>query len=301
MTSVRPHPFTLRQLQYALAVASQGSFHAAAKACGVSQPALSAQVAQLEDALGVVLFERDRRGVRVTPGGKALLDRMDRLVGDGHALAEAARRASDPLRGTLRVGVIPTIAPYLLPALSARVRAALPELALLWTEEKTPALAAALQDGSLDAALLAREADLGDVESAAVADDPFVLAAPAGHPAVTAPGPVSLEALGGEPVLLLDDGHCFRDQALSVCARAGLREREYRATSLPTLVQMVAGGAGLTLLPAMAVETEAPRARLAVRPLAAPAPGRTVVLAWRARSPLADALRRLAVVMGGLP
>ncbi|MEN9786693.1 MAG: hypothetical protein RLZZ299_1957 [Pseudomonadota bacterium] len=292
-----PHPFTLRQLQYALAIHDRGSFRAAAEACHVAQPSLSAQVAQLEDALGVVLFERDRRGVLPTPAGSVLLERMRRLVVDADALREAARRAGDPLDGTLRLGVIPTIAPYLLPTLAPRLREAFPRLSALWTEERTPVLAARLASGALDAALLAQEADLGDVTCATVGRDPFVLAAPRAHRLAAETGPVEEDALRDEAVLLLEEGHCLRTQALAWCARTAVHELAWRATSLGTLAQVVASGAGITLLPRLAVDTEVRRADLVVRPLAAPAPFRTLVLAWRTHSPLAPALERLAGVM----
>lgn len=295
--STQPHPFTLRQLQYVLAVADLLSFRKAAEACHVSQPALSAQIAQLEDQLGVVLFERDRRRVLLTPAGELLIDRIRRLIVDGHALTEAARRAGDPLASTLRIGVIPTIAPYLLPRISPVLRDRFPRLVPLWTEDKTPVLAARLAAGQLDAALLALEADLGDVEHAFVGVDPFVLATAPDHP-LAAGGPVAVEDLQGEQVLLLDEGHCFRSQILSYCARVDLDEMAWRATSLGTLAQMVAAGNGVTLLPQMAVETEASRARLTIRPFADPAPHRTIVLAWRARSPLGPALTQLAEAMG---
>ncbi len=298
MNRFAPHPFTLRQLQYVVAVADLRSFRRAAEACHVSQPSLSAQVAQLEDALGVVLFARDRRGVLLTPAGEALVERARRLVVDADSMVDAARRAGDPLSATLRIGVIPTIAPYLLPELTPRLRARFPRLTTLWTEDKTPVLAARLASGTLDAAILALEADLGDVDHAVIGVDPFVLAVPAEHPLAADDRPVHEEDLTEERVLLLDEGHCFRTQALTWCQRVDVHELAYRATSLGTLTQMVAGGAGITLLPRMSVTTELQRARLCVRPLAEPVPHRTIVLAWRTRSPLAEALTTLAGAMG---
>ncbi len=295
--NTQPHPFTLRQLQYVLAVAEHLSFRKAAEACHVSQPSLSAQVAQVEETLGVVLFERDRRRVLLTPAGALLMDRIRRLVVDAHALAERARRAADPLASTLRLGVIPTLAPYLLPPLTITLRERLPALVALWTEEKTPDLVAALKAGRLDAVLLALEADLQDLEHAVLGVDPFVLAVPPGHPLAIGRGPVSVDVLQPYAVLLLDEGHCFRTQALEFCARSRVSELAYRATSLGTLAQMVAGGAGITLLPRMAVPTESERAGLVVRPLAEPVPFRTVALAWRPGSPLATAFERLAEVI----
>jgi LysR family hydrogen peroxide-inducible transcriptional activator len=298
MMRFAPHPFSLRQLQYVVAVADLRSFRRAAEACHVSQPSLSAQIAQLEEGLGVVLFARDRRGVLLTPAGEALVERARRLVVDGDAMVDAARRAGDPLSAPLRIGVIPTIAPYLLPDLTPRLRARFPRLTTLWTEDKTPVLAARLAAGTLDAAILALEADLGEVDHAVLGIDPFVLAVPSDHPLAAQQGPVEEETLAEERVLLLDEGHCFRTQALAWCRRADVQELAYRATSLGTLTQMVAGGAGVTLLPKMAVATELQRASLCVRPIADPAPYRTIVLAWRTRSPLAEALQTLAAEMG---
>lgn len=291
-----PHPFTLRQLQYVVAVADELNFRRAAERCAVSQPSLSAQVAQVEDALGVRLFERDRRRVLPTPAGQALVARARTLLRDADDLVTAARLAADPLRGTLRIGVIPTISPYLLPRVTPALRRAFPALTVAWVEEKTDTLVRELDAGALDAALLALEADLGDLDHAVVAVDDFLLAARPDDPLARAPGPVRRADLSAAEVLLLDDGHCFRDQALSFCAGAGARELAFRATSLPTLCQMVAGGAGVTLLPALAVPTEAERAGLVVRRFADPAPHRTIALAFRRRSPLGDALRRVAAV-----
>lgn len=289
-----PHPFTLRQLQYAVAVADTLSFRRAAERCRVSQPSLSAQLAQMEDALGIQLFERNRRRVLITPAGAELVERARRLLVDADDLVAAARRLGDPLTGELRLGVIPTVSPYLLPAVAPALHGAFPRLTILWTEDKTEVLIRHLEAGELEAALLALEADIGDVEREVIAEDPFVLATPPGHPLGRGRGPASPAELRGENVLLLDEGHCFREQALAVCSRARAHELEFRATSLPTLVPMVAAGAGVTLLPAMAVEAEVRRSGLKVRPFTRPSPGRTIGLVWRKSSPLAPALRRLA-------
>lgn len=289
-----PHPYTLRQLQYAVAVAESLSFRKAAERCGVSQPSLSAQLAQLEEALGVRLFERDHRRVLVTGAGRALLEQAGRMLLAADDLLEAGRRARDPLAGPLRVGVIPTVSPYLLPAVAPALRKAFPALAVTWVEDRTEALIRELHAGALDAVLLAAEAELGEVEQAVVARDPFLLATPRDHPLGAARGPATPAELRDVSVLLLDDGHCLREQALAVCARGRARELEYRATSLSTLAQMVAGGAGVTLLPELAAETETRRADLKLRPFAEPAPQRTIVLAWRRASPAAEGLRRLA-------
>jgi len=291
------HAFSLRQLQYAVAVADALSFRRAAERCHVSQPALSAQLALLEGALGVRLFERDRRHVVLTPAGTLVVERARALLRDADDLVGLATRAGDPLAGTLRVGVIPTLSPYLLPEIAPALRARFPRLTLLWSEDKTASLVAQLDRGDLDAALLAREAALGDVEGEPIARDAFLLALPPRHPLATAREPLTPKALRDEPVLLLDDGHCFRDQALSFCERARAQELEFRATSLSTLSQMVASGAGVTLLPEVAARSEAARAKLKLRRFAAPEPGRTVALVWRKSSALAPSLRKVAEVL----
>lgn len=292
-----PHPFTLRQLQYVIAVAEALSFRRAAERCHVSQPSLSAQIAQIEKALDVTLFERTRRRVLVTTAGRDILDRARRLLLDADDLVDAGKRVSDPLSWRIRVGVIPTVAPYLLPTVSPVLRTKFPRLTLAWREDKTDLLMKELDGGALDAALVALEAELGDVEREILGPDPFVLALPAHHPLARKTSPVKPSELRGEDVLLLDEGHCFREQALEICSMARAREGEFRATSLTTLVQMVAGGAGITILPTVAVSTEATRAGLRVRKLASSRARRTIALVWRKRSPLAPALRRIALVL----
>ncbi len=292
-----PHDFTLRQCQYAIAVAESLSFRRAAERCNVSQPSLSAQLAQLEEALDVRLFERDRRRVLVTAAGREILERIRLILRETDDLVELARRSSDPLSGTLRIGVIPTISPYLLPRLTPALHAAYPRLRTLWAEDKTEVLVRNLEAGMLDTALLALEADIGDVEREVIGPDAFVLATPVGHPLGAKRSPAKASELRDASVLLLDDGHCFREQALAFCSRARTQELEFRATSLSTLAQMVAGGAGVTLLPEIAVSTEARRAELSIRRFVQPAPRRTIVLAWRKRSPLEPSLRKLAATV----
>jgi LysR family hydrogen peroxide-inducible transcriptional activator len=289
-----PHPFTLRQLQYVVAVAESLSFRKAAERCHVSQPSLSAQLAQIEEALGVRLFERDRRRVLVTSAGLAIVERARFILRETDDVVELARRSADPLSRVLRIGVIPTISSYFLPRLAPALRRAFPRLTVLWVEDKTEVLVRNLDGGTLDAALVALEADIGDVEREIVGSDAFVLATPMGHPLGSKASPATASELKDASVLLLDDGHCFREQALAFCSTAKAHELEFRATSLSTLAQMVAGGAGVTLLPQLAVATEAKRAGLAIRPFARPAPKRTIALVWRRRSPLGPALRQLA-------
>jgi LysR family hydrogen peroxide-inducible transcriptional activator len=289
----RHHQFTLRQLQYAVAVAEARSFRRGAALCHVSQPALSAQIALLEQSLGAKLFERGTK-LAITPAGEELLARARTLLAQADELADSAASGADPFAKTLRVGVIPTIAPYLLPEISPALRAKHPALRIVWVEEKTPVLRARLEQGDLDAMIVARESALGDVAQEPIGADPFVLAMPRAHPLAQSAKPARLDALADEQVMLLDDGHCFRDQVLGLCAQSGAEESELRATSLGTLVQMVAGGAGVTLLPSIALEAESRGGELALRRLAPPQPGRTLVLAWRKRAPLAATLVPLA-------
>src|SRR6266446_898199 len=283
--------FTLRQLQYVVAVAEMMSFRRAAERCNVSQPSLSAQIADMEAALGTPLFERDRKGVLITAAGQELIARARRVLVEADDFVEAAHRFVDPLAGTLRIGVIPTIAPYLLPRVVPALRKAYPRLTLVWIEDKTDVLVRAISHGELDAALLALEANLGDLEYYVISKDPFVLATPVGHKLSKSSSPVSRTVLRSERVLLLNDGHCFRDQVIEYCASTKIEELGFRATSLPTLAQMVASGTGITLLPSIAVSTETYRSEMGVRPFTHPAPFRTIVLGWRRRSAQVATLR----------
>lgn len=297
MMSRVAQPFSLRQLQYAVAVADTLSFTRAAEACHVSQPSLSAQLALLEDVLGVRLFERDRKKVILTSAGRELVDRARRVLLEADALSDAARRTRDPLAGTLKLGVIPTISPYLLPSVTPAIRERHPRLTLVWVEDKTAALVRALESGALDAALLAREAELSNLEVEVIASDPFLLATSKGDVLGAKENEVKASELRDASVLLLDDGHCLREQTVAFCSTTKARELEFRATSLPTLVQMVAAGWGVTLLPRLAAETERRRAELSLRPFAAPAPARTIVLGFRARSPFAAAFEAVAATI----
>ncbi len=295
--SAAPHPFTLRQLQYVVAVADELSFHRAAARCHVSQPTLSTQLAQVESALGVRLFERGPRKVLVTAAGREVVERARRLILEADELVHAISWITDPLWGTIRLGVIPTISPYLLPFTTQALRKKLPRLRIAWVEDKTDVLVHKLRDGELDGAVLALEADIGDVAREVIAMDPFMVVTPRGHALATKRGPVAQVDLRGEELLLLDEGHCFREQALEACGTARAREGDFRATSLSTLVQMVAGGAGITVIPALAVDAEARRARLHVRPLQGPGAHRTIALIWRKHSSLQPTLHAVATAL----
>jgi LysR family hydrogen peroxide-inducible transcriptional activator len=287
---------SIRQLQYAVAVADTLGFHRAARRCHVSQPTLSSQIQKLEDILGVRLFERGKRRVLLTPAGEAVVARARKVLVDVGDLLVAASEAADPFTGTLRIGVIPTVAPYLLPWITPAVAKRWPRLRLALIEQKTEDMLTDLRTGSLDAGLLALVDGMDNLEHVVVLEDPFVVAAPATHPLAKKKS-VTLADLEAEPVLLLEDGHCLREQALALCKRAGAEEADLRATSLATLVQMVSAGAGVTLLPSVAVDVENRRGQLAVRPLAGRGHHRTIVLAWRKTAPLSKALREVARVM----
>ena len=292
-----PHPLTLRQLQYAVAVAELRSFRRAAERCHVSQPALSAQVAGLERALGVRLFERDRRRVHVTRAGAALLERSRALLLQADDLADAARGGDLPLASTLRIGVLSTVAPYLLPDAVPLLRRRFERLTLHWLEDRTQPLAGALSEAELDLAIVALESELPGLAHEAIGRDEFVLAAPHGHPLARSRRPLRPAELDGQPLLLLADGHCFRDQAQAFCARAGAVEPDFRATSLSTLAQMAAGGAAATILPRLAVPLENRRGLLVIRRFAAPTPARTLALVARPSSPVSAALPPLAAAL----
>ena len=288
---------TLRQLEYVVGVADSRSFNGAARACHVSQPGLSAQIQQVEELLGVRLFERDRRKVLVTPAGEEIVRRAREVLTAVDQLVEAARVYSRPLSGRLRLGVIPTVAPYLLPQVLPSVREHCPELALQLHEGQTAELVEMLHRGDLDLLLLALEAELGTVDTLALFQDPFVVAAPRGHRLAMRKWAREAD-LAGEHLLLLDDGHCFRDQALALCTQAGAgEETDFRASSLPTLVQMVAGGSAMTLLPTLALGVEGRVENVAVVPFRKPVPHRTIGLAWRPTSPRAGEFRQLAELL----
>lgn len=285
---------TLQQLRYAVAVADARHFGRAAEACFVSQPALSAQIRALEEKLGVQLFERSSRGVLVTEAGAEVIERARAILRDVGDLREAAAGAAGGLTGSLRLGVIPTIAPYVLPPVVRRVAAAHPSLELYLREDRTEPLTAQLVAGDLDVLLLALPLHEHGVDELPLYEEPFLLAVPEAHPLAAATG-CDVEALAGERLVLLEEGHCLRDQALAVCELAGLEGRaEVQGTSLPTVVQMVHAGLGVTLLPETAVGRDIhPGGGVALVELQPTSPSRTVGLAWRASSARVGAYRVL--------
>ena len=286
---------TIRQLEYITAIADHGTFQAAANACHVTQPGLSAQVRQLEDLLGLQLFERGRKPLLVTPAGREIVQRARVALAAVKELQEAARSLSQPLTGPLRLGVIPTVAPFLLPAVLPGVRRAHPGLRLELHESPTLDLVDALERGDLDLLLVALDASLGNATTLPLFEDPFLLAVPRGH-RLAKRKRVREADLAGEDVLLLDDGHCLGVQALAICSRAGASDLgDFRASSLATLVPMVADGAGVTLLPTLATRVSAALDRdLALVPFARPVPSRTIGFAWRPTSPRGEEFAELA-------
>lgn len=290
---VRP---SVRQLTCLVAAAKHLNFRAAARDCHISQPALSSQIAHLEESLGVVLFERNRRRVLLTPVGVALVERAKRLLADLDDMGALAQSHAEPLGGQLRLGVIPTVAPFLMPQALPQLRRACPGLELLLREEQTARSLNLLDEGKLDAVLLALEADLGDVKTLPLFRDPFVFAAAAGHPLATRKT-VRAADLRAQRVLLLEDGHCLKDQAWAICQAEGVRDYvDFRATSLATLAQMVSSGAGVTLLPLLSVPTVGSLPGLVVKPFAKPVPYRTIGMVWRPTSPR----RELFEAIGGV-
>jgi LysR family hydrogen peroxide-inducible transcriptional activator len=289
---------SIRQLESLVAVAETGSFRRAATSLGISQPALSAQVQAAEAVLGIQVFERDRRSVLITPAGEDVVGRAREALIAIDAVGDAARRRGEPLVGSLRLGVIPTIAPYWLPALLPEVHRKFPKLELILREDQTARLVTLLSAGQLEIALLAIPVP-GDFTTATIAREGFVAAAPRGAALVKHRGKLTEDDLDDQRVLLLEDGHCLRDQALAVCKRAGAVEAmEVRATSLPTLVQMVAGGLGVTLLPEASATTLVPKhGPVVLAEFAKPVPGRTIGLAWRTSSGRLREFRLLAETM----
>lgn len=286
---------TIKQLQYLVALHRTGHFGKAADDCHVTQSTLSAGLRELETLLGVTLVERNRRVVRFTPLGEDVVKRAWRLLAEADAIAELARAAGRPLASELRLGVIPTIAPFLLPAMLPGLRHDWPELKLFLREEQSGLACESLARGQLDCLLLALPYSCGDIEHEPLFDDPIRLAF---HPADLPDPPAIVDPLQIDEarLLLLEDGHCLKDHALAACSRATFRpDSSVLGTSLHTLVQMVDNRLGLTLLPQMAIDAGIlAGTALETRPLESPEAKRTIALAWRPSSPRADEFRLLA-------
>ena len=284
-----------RALQYFVKLAELKHFSKAAEACFVSQPTLSTQIRKLEEELGITLIERAPRKVMLTPVGEDIAHRARHVLRDIEHIKDAARRSKDPETGTIKLGIFPTLAPYLLPHVIPVIRQRYPELRLQLAEEKTEEILHMLDQGRLDAGLLALPVDEQGMEIEILFEEPFVMAMPSSHP-LSEMQSIGLRDLEGTELLLLEEGHCLRQHALDVCEMAGAHERvDYHATSMETLRQMVAADAGVTLMPVLAVKPPIPVTdNIALRPFNSPAPSRTIALVWRSSSPLGGFLRKLA-------
>jgi LysR family hydrogen peroxide-inducible transcriptional activator len=285
----------LRDLRYLVALADERHFGRAAERCFVSQPTLSAQIRKLEEYLGVPLVERQPRRVALTSAGEKIVERARRLLLEADAIVELAKTDRDPLSGAIRLALIPTVGPYLLPHVARRLRKDLPRLKLMLYEFQTAPLLEKLRAGEIDMGILALPVPLDGLDAEPLFEEPFTLAVPSGH-RLADHERVKVDDLKGETLLLLEDGHCLRDQALEVCSRIRVQEdQDYRATSLETLRQMVAAGHGVTLLPQLAAESPVGAARgLRAKPFARPAPSRTIGAVWRKSTTRAAAVAAIS-------
>ena len=293
------HLPTLTQLRHLVAVADHGHFGRAAAACFITQSSLSASIKELETVLGKVLIERTRRSVMMTPLGEETINRARKVLTDVEEIVDLVNAAGDPLIGSLRLGVIPTIGPFLLPRVLPALRRAYPALKLYLREEQSARLIDALSSGNLDLLLLAFPYPTDGFETYLFADDPFWVAFPKDHRYASKERVMGTD-LDGKDLLLLEEGHCLRDQALSACRRTGENSAaEFQASSLHTLVQMVDNGLGLTLLPTMAIDTGIVKAtRVQVRPLEGKGVSRQIGFVWRISSPRKQEFVLLAKFFG---
>ena len=293
----------LRDLQYLVALAEHRHFGRAADACFVSQPTLSTQIKKLEDELGVPLVERTPRKVLLTEVGRDIAIRARDVLNEIEQIRGVARRTLDPESGTVRLGIYPTLGPYLLPHALPLVRAAFPRLELLLVEEKTEAVLRLLREGKLDAGILALPLHEDSLHTEFLFEEPFLLAVSGDHPLAHKQGQLKLADLSNQNLLLLEDGHCLRDQALEVCHMAGAGEHAgFRATSLETLRHMVAANVGITLLPVTAVKPPvAPVENLHLIEFKGHPPSRRIAMVWRKSSAMAGFLQRLAAIFQQLP
>jgi LysR family hydrogen peroxide-inducible transcriptional activator len=286
---------TLKQMRYFEALARHGHFGRAAEACAISQPALSMQIRELEAALGTELFDRGPRQIQLTTFGEAFAARARAILRSVDELEDLARASKDHLAGRLRLGVIPTIAPYLLPTIMGELQGEHPELELHVRESVTPKLLQELADGRLDAAIVALPVSEPTLHEVALFLEAFVLVRPERDATLPVP---SRERLKEMRLLLLEEGHCFRDQALSFCNIPSSLPREaLEGSSLTTLVQMVAAGIGVTLIPEMAVPVETRSAAVAVARFEGAEPTRTIGMVWRKSNPLARQLDDVAAIV----
>ena len=285
----------LRDLRYLVAVAEHQHFGRAAEACFVSQPTLSTQLKKLEQTLGVTLIERTNRRVMLSPEGEQIVAQAQRILVEVNSLTAMSEQLRDPLGGEVRLGIIPTIAPYLLPKILAPLTAEFPNLNIQLTEGQTSQITRMLKQGDLDAVLLALPLQEENVEEFELYTEPFLFAAATEHPKAQQKS-VSADDLQDEEVLLLEDGHCLRDQALAVChAHRGIESTSFTATSLETLRQLVAANLGITLMPELAVPEQTDVASgVCYIPFAGEVPSRTLGLCWRSSSTRSGLLADIA-------
>jgi LysR family transcriptional regulator, hydrogen peroxide-inducible genes activator len=288
----------LKDLKYLVALADTGHFGRAAERSFVSQPTLSAQLKKLEEYLGVQLVERQPKNIQLTEVGKQIVLLARRMLNEGDEIIALARNNKDPLAGKLKLALIPTIGPYLLPRVMQKIRKALPHLGLMLYEHQTEALLKRLREGEIDLGVMALPARQEGLESRVLYEEAFTVALPNHHP-LEHKSTIKVQDLKGQTLMLLEDGHCLRDQALEVCSRVDVHEAEdFRATSLETLRQMVVAGLGITLLPELAVESPFGSQRgLTIREFAKPAPTRTVGAVWRKSTTRAAAIRAVCDVL----
>lgn len=285
----------LRDLKYLLALAEYRHFGKAAKACSVSQPTLSIQLKKLEQALGVQLFERGQKKVLITAPGLRIVEQAKHVLGAMNELERLAKLANDPFSTELHLGLIPSLGPYLLPHILPGIKQQLPNLTLYLYEDKTETLLTQLNQGALDAVILALPVQHKGMTSKILFKEPFFLVMPISHPLHYSKA-LHLNDLSHDNLLLLEEGHCLRDQALEVChKKSNLKEKtNYRATSLETLRHMVAGGAGITLFPLLALEDHP---LIINKPLIAPMPERKIGILWRKDSALETCCKKLATLI----
>ena len=284
----------MQQLTYLVALADYGSFSNAADACFVSQPALSAQIKELENRLGLQLVERTPRGILLNQQGAKAVDRARAILRDVKDLVNEAKNNGDELRGEIHLSAIPTMAPYLLPSLVQTIKGAYPNVQLHLHEDQTKELLQLLRSGKIDIGLLALPIEDDTFSTATLAFDPFLIALPENHSLANTKAPISLNRLSKEKVILLEDGHCLRSQAENLCIRSNITASDIQATSLPTLIQMVAAGMGVTLLPQTAASVEARKGSgVVTRPIRSSEAGRSIGLVWRSSSPVGKYLARV--------
>ncbi len=294
---------TLTELRYIVTLAEERHFGRAAERCHVSQPTLSVALKKVEQRIGAQLFERSAAEVRITPLGEQVAAQAERVLEEATKLEEIATRGKDPLVGPLRLGVIYTIAPYLLPRFVPALHARAPQMPLYLRENFTAHLGEDLRRGELDAAIVAHPFDEPGIVTRAVYDEPFRIVLPAGHP-LTKEREIPARRLTEEPLLLLGQGNCFRDQVVDVCPQGnshGGLTSAIEGSSLETLRHMVASGAGISVVPVSALESWPRDDLLVVRPFAPPAPSRRVVLAWRVTFPRPQAIDALTAAILDAP